>query len=99
MITPAVTVTFILPISDAPEVKGSAAYLVPTSVEWRATRGTYSPGRAYSYTGAWCDGAPSRSGGRRRGTYYAGDLETAAGWVPRPPEGWLTSLDVLVIEP
>jgi len=86
-----VTINIALPVTGAHEVKGSAAWLTPNRVEWTAI--AYAGGVRYLWYR--CTGH-NRDGNPARGEYTdGGDIDTAPSWVPRPPEGWLASLDVL----
>ena len=76
-------------------IKGSAGYFDPAEIEWTAVRylttgGDLSPIFVYFMIAGL---TPS---GRTSSLRGEGDAPSA---VPHAPEGWLASLDALVVEP
>lgn len=79
-------------VSDAPEVKGSASYLIPHRVTWQVTAYRYSSGTWGQYERAVLEG-PGRSGRWRGAALF--DMADVPDWLP-VPHGWLARARSLV---
>ena len=92
MSTQSIMIEYRTEILDAPEVKGPAAYLTPRRATWRAStwpRAGDLPREVWIHV---LLSGPGRSGHTFSVPYADG---TVPDWVPRPPDGWLASLEVL----
>lgn len=84
--------TLTLTVENAPEVKGTVAYIVPRRVEWQVGASNLYSGRLVTWTRAVLTG-PSRKGPWTGAAIY--DYGDVPRWLPIPYE-WIERASELV---
>lgn len=87
--------TLKLTVENAPEVKGTVAYIVPRRVEWQVGAANHRSGRLVTWTLAVLTG-PSRKGHWTGAAIY--DYDDVPAWLPIPHE-WIERASDLVANP
>ena len=87
--------TLTLTVEDAPEVKGTVAYITPHRVEWQVAASIFRSGHRSTWTRAVLTG-PSRKGRWTGAVIY--DYGDVPAWLPIPYE-WIDRASDLVAGP